>query len=400
MKVSVVIPVYNTAEYLPKCLDSIIAQSLQDIEIICVDDGSTDSSPNILDVYALRDRRVKVIHKENGGPVSARKVGVLVADGDYIAFVDSDDWIDTNMYEQLYRIAEKNNVEIVTCGFYLEGNYTTIHLDTVPQELYREEKMLWLRDRAIYNLRERSSGLKASLCYKLFKRELIQIAQSKIPDEIVMADDKMCLLTALLDCNSVYVCHTPFYHYRIRSNSIVHTGSEEYLLKVYEVYRYMKKLYCHKSFTKEMHKQSEIYITELLYKGINTLLGFENKNLLWVDPYWMDHIPANAKIVLYGAGDLGKKYRKQIQSRKDIKYVTCVDFAYERLSSDEFLVESPYAILECDYDYVVITVKNSVKEQEIRKKLLDMGISGERIVWFEQPEFFWKFVQAEGLLSD
>lgn len=396
LKVSVVVPVYNTAEYLPECLESIMTQSMKEIEIICVDDGSTDETPQVLARYASRDKRINIIHKENGGLVSARKTGVMAARGNYVAFVDSDDWIEADMYEELYQLASQYTVDMVTCGFFLEGNYTTTHMDTVPQGLFTGFDLSEVRDKTIYDLERHSSGIKASLCYKLFKRELIQNAQCKIPDEITMAEDKMCLLTALLDCSSVYVYHKPFYHYRIRPNSIVHTGSEEYLLKVYAVYKYLKKLYCHRLFTTNMRRQAEIYITELLYKGINTLLGFENRNLLWIDPYWLDHIPMNAKVILYGAGELGEKYRKQLLSRPDIQYATCIDFSYERLSSDRFLVESPNIVLSREYDYVIITIKNSEKAQAVRKELEGMGIPGDKILWFEQIEFFWRFVQAEG----
>lgn len=400
LKVSVVIPIYNTAQYLPECLESVINQTLKDIEIICVDDGSTDDSPQILAGYVLKDERINIIHKENGGLVAARKTGVLAAKGTYVAFVDSDDWIEPDMYEQLFRIAEEYKVDMVTCGFFLEGNYTTTHMDTVSQGMFEGQDMFALRDKAIYNLEQHSSGLKASLCYKLFRKELIQDAQCKIPNEITMAEDKMCLLTALLRCSSVYVYHKPFYHYRIRPNSMVNSGSEEYLLKVYAVYKYLKELYQDERFTKNMRTQAEVYITELLYKGINTLLGFENKNLLWIDPYWLDKIPANAKIVLYGAGELGKKYRKQMQSRKDLHYITCIDFSYERLSSEEFVVESPDVINVYQYDYVVITIKNPQKAQGIRTDLQKMGIADDKILWFDQTEFFWRFVWADGLASD
>lgn len=396
LKVSVVIPIYNTAEYLPQCLESVMNQTLKEIEIICVDDGSTDDSPRILEEYALKDGRIKIIHKANGGLVAARKTGVLAARGRYAAFVDSDDWIEPDMYERLFQIAEEYKADMVTCGFFLEGNYTTMHMDTVSQGLYNGQSLFELRDKAIYNLDECSSGLKASLCYKLFKKELIQDAQCKIPDEITMAEDKMCLLTALLGCSSVYVYHKPFYHYRIRANSMVNTGSEEYLLKVYAVYKYLKSLYQDALFTKNMRRQSEVYITELLYKGINTLLGFENKNLLWIDPYWLDKIPVNAKIVLYGAGELGKKYRKQLYSRKDLQYITCIDFSYERLNSEEFVVESPDVINDHEYDYVVITIKNPQKAQGIRSDLQKLGIEDAKLLWFDQTEFFWRFVRADG----
>lgn len=399
-KVSIVIPVYNTAEYLPECIDSIRRQTLKEIEIICVDDGSTDGSSDILDEYALRDDRIRVIHKDNGGPASARKEGLRAANGQYIGFVDSDDWIEEDMYELLYQKAENQRVDIVTCGFFLEGNYTTMHMDTVPQGLYAGEDMRELREKAIYNLEEKSSGLKASLCYKLFKKDLICEAQYKIPDEITMADDKMCLLTALLECNSVYVCHKALYHYRIRENSIVHSGSAEYLLKVYAVYKYLGGLFEHSCFTKNMRWQAELYITELLYKGINLLLGFENKNLLWVDPYWLDAIPAGSGIILYGAGDLGRKYRRQLQSRSDLEYITCIDFSYENLNTEEFIVESPDAVSNYVYDYIIITIKNPKKAQEVKKDLERLGIADDKILWFSQADFFWRFAQADGPVFD
>lgn len=399
-KVSVIIPIYNTAEYLPQCLESVMNQTLQDIEIICVNDGSTDDSPQILSEYALKDERIRIINKDNGGLVAARKTGVLAVKGEYVAFVDSDDWIEPNMYEQLLEMAEKYQVDMVTCGFFLEGNYTTMHMDTVSQGIYEGTDMADLRDKAIYNLEEHSSGVKASLCYKLFKRELIQSAQCKVPNEITMAEDKMCLLTALLKCHSVYIFHKPFYHYRIRANSMVNTGSEEYLLRVYAVYKYLKELYQDALFTKSMRRQAEIYITELLYKGINTLLGFENRNLLWIDPYWLDRIPPNSKIVLYGAGELGKKYHKQLQSRRDLQYITCIDFSYERLGNEGIVVEDPCVVTEYSFDYIVITIKNPQKADNVREELKRLGIAEGRILWFDQTEFFWRFVQADCLLDE
>ena len=103
VKISVIIPVYNTERHLRRCLDSVLAQTLREIEVICVDDGSTDSSPVILRHYAEKDRRIHLIRKENGGVVSAREAGLKAAVGEYTGFVDSDDWIEPWMYEKLYQ---------------------------------------------------------------------------------------------------------------------------------------------------------------------------------------------------------------------------------------------------------------------------------------------------------
>lgn len=114
--VSIIIPVFNTAEYLPKCLDSLLNQTLVDLEIICVNDGSTDESATILDEYARLDQRVIVIHQKNAGSASARNTGLKVAKGIYIGFSDSDDYSEMNMYETLVAEARKSNADVVICG--------------------------------------------------------------------------------------------------------------------------------------------------------------------------------------------------------------------------------------------------------------------------------------------
>lgn len=115
-KVSVIVPVYNAEKYIIKCVDSIINQTLKDIEIILVDDGSTDISPEMLDEYSTKDNRVIVIHKENGGQGSARNMGLDIAKGEYIGFVDSDDWVDLDMYEKLYTNAKLTEADMVVCN--------------------------------------------------------------------------------------------------------------------------------------------------------------------------------------------------------------------------------------------------------------------------------------------
>ena len=115
LKVSVIIPVYNVEQYLNQCLDSVINQTLKDIEIICVDDGSTDNSFKMLEEYAQKDNRIKVIHQKNKGAAAARNEGLYIAQGKYLSFLDSDDFFEIDMLEQMYNCAEKYNTDIVVC---------------------------------------------------------------------------------------------------------------------------------------------------------------------------------------------------------------------------------------------------------------------------------------------
>lgn len=396
VKVSIIIPIYNTENYLRQCLDSVMKQTLNEIEIICVNDGSTDNSAEILEGYAKRDNRIRIIHKENGGLVSARKAGVNAANGKYIGYVDSDDWIEPEMYMELYSIAEKYGSDLVTSGYLLEGNYTTIHMDSVEEGIYENEKYCKLLNETIYRLDKKETGLRASLCCKLFLKDKFVNIQNSVPEQLTISEDKMCLLAYVLECNSIYVYKNAFYHYRINGASMVHTQNTKYLLALNEVYQFILSLYNHPRFSKEMRTQAEIYIIELLFKGMNTFLGFQNRNLLWIDPYWLDKLPQNSKIVLYGAGELGQKYRKHLNRRKDCQYVACVDANHEKATA-EFPVLPLEQLLELNYDYVIITIKNPAKAAEVKENLQTI-ISADKILWFEQPEIFWKYAEADGLL--
>lgn len=399
VKVSIIVPVYNTAKFLPKCLDSIIGQTLKDIEIICIDDGSADESPQILDSYAEKEPRIKVIHKENEGRVAARNDGVRAAQGEYTGYVDSDDWIDPQMFEQLYDRAEQSGADLVTSGYWLEGNYTSQLFDAVPEGFYGEKEMQFLREHAIYHMQKKETGIRASLCCKLFRTKLLRKLFEQISENLVFSEDKLGILTYLLDCKAVYIEKKAYYHYRIHPESTVHKADFDYLLHIHEVYRYLRSLYGHENFTADMRIQAELYVTELLLLGINQRMGYQNRNLLWVDPYWLDKIPDGSRVVLYGGGEMGRKYKKQLEVRGKAEYTACVDYEWEKYQDRDPVVVSPDTVDPDAYDILVITVKNPNKAMEIKSQLLEAQIPEEKILWFEQKDIFWKFAEAEGLLT-
>lgn len=388
-KVSVIIPIYNAEKYLALCLDSVINQTFTDIEIICVDDGSSDSSLQISQGYAAKDDRIKIIHKENGGLVSARKTGLAAARGEYIGFVDSDDWIEPDMYERLYDAASKYQVDMVSCGYFLEGNYTTVHLDTVDSGLYDASAIEYLRDNTIYRLERKETGLRGSLCCKLFRREIFEAAQMEVPECITIAEDKMCLLHFMLHCRSAYVMHEAFYHWCIHQESMSHKGNVDYLIRVNDVYRYLRELYSHENFTEAMRTQAEIYIMELLVLGINTRMGFQHRNILRIDPSWMDQISQNARVVLYGGGDVGEQYARQMRQREDIQ--CAADLGFDMPSAEK--------LQQMQFDVIVIAIKNPGKAKEVKTAFLQRGVHPDKILWVEHPEVYWKYAKAEGLLD-
>lgn len=167
-KVSCIVPVYNVEKYLEKCLDSIVSQSLQDIEILVINDGSTDSSQDIIDKYTNKfPQKVKCINKENGGQGSARNLGLDIAKGEYISFVDSDDWIENDCFEKMYLTAKKNDSDIVICNMVDNfENGDIIVYDCINYEHPALKTM--------------------SACNKIFKRELI--GNNRFPEKIWYED--------------------------------------------------------------------------------------------------------------------------------------------------------------------------------------------------------------------
>lgn len=133
--ISIIVPVYNVEPYLRKCLDSIIGQTYRDLEILVIDDGSTDQSGKICDEYAERDERIKVFHTENRGLSAARNLGLDEATGEWIGFVDSDDWIESDMYEVLLKKAEETGADVVECGWFKEWANITEEKRRYEQEL-------------------------------------------------------------------------------------------------------------------------------------------------------------------------------------------------------------------------------------------------------------------------
>jgi glycosyltransferase involved in cell wall biosynthesis len=160
-KISIVIPVYNVEKYIKRCLDSVINQTYKELEIILVNDGSIDNSGNICDEYAKKDERIKVIHKKNGGLSDARNIGIENAVGNYIGFVDSDDWILPNMYESLLNLCEEHDAQISICNVFTDENHINANNNF---RIYDKQTImeLLLKDE-----------VPSYACNKLFKREII-----------------------------------------------------------------------------------------------------------------------------------------------------------------------------------------------------------------------------------
>ena len=219
-KISVIVPIYNVEKYLFKCIDSIISQTYTNLEIILVDDGSPDNCSRICDDYSLKDNRIKVIHKENGGLSDARNVGLDAATGDYVSFIDSDDYINKEFYETLVNLIIKHNADIAQCEF-LKVYEENINNDN-NYKSYNDEKVTILsNNEALNNLYNENYVNTVVVWNKIYKRELFK--NIKYPKGKVH-EDEYTTYKILFSAKKVVSTSKQMYYYLQRSSSIMGKG--------------------------------------------------------------------------------------------------------------------------------------------------------------------------------
>ena len=205
-KISIIVPIYNVEDYLPRCIESICQQTYKNLEIILVNDGSTDNSSNICNLYAQKDDRILVIHKQNGGLVTARKEGLRVSSGDFVGFVDGDDYIEPDMYDNLLRVILDKHADVVDSGYKKNG-------DSKCRE---------------HVLRQHSEdAVCPSIWSKLYKSNVIKECYNMVPDSQSYGEDFLCLI--VLVCENKKIVNIPhaYYNYTIREDSVYHQVSEK-----------------------------------------------------------------------------------------------------------------------------------------------------------------------------
>ncbi len=222
-KISIIVPVYNTEKYLKHCVETLTGQTYSNLEILLIDDGSADRSGKLCDELALIDERIRVIHKENGGLISAWKRGVSESTGEYLCFVDSDDWIELHMIAEMAEYLTGNEREIVASDYVIEregGKHQYVWQVLKPGEYDREA----IEQRVIPDLLGREYRYVCiSRCMKLISRKLIEDNCKYSNPAVTTAEDTTIMLPSLIDCERLVIMdHKAYYHYRYVTSSMIH----------------------------------------------------------------------------------------------------------------------------------------------------------------------------------
>lgn len=387
--VSIIVPIYNAAQYLDQCITSIIEQTYRHLEIILVDDGSTDESAEICKKYVTKDLRVKYLFQPNKGVALARKNGTKLAAGEYVGFVDADDYIEPDMYKQLVDCCE--DFDLVISQWYREDLAgTRCAFDKIAQGAYTTQEDMRFVLEHLVNVSSAGgkvslqSGFAGYMWGKLFRKGLSQLVFENINENLSIGEDCDFTYRYFLKCQSVLVTDICGYHYRIHQSSAVHGPDIDckYLKNTCELYLSLSSAF-------RAHPDCQVLLPQLQYKismmlaKAPTKMGFclESQNRTMVFPFI--NMLQGKRIALYGAGILGVTYMRQIKKWDVCQVSMWVDNNWEYYRREGRDVCSDNDLLDREYDYVVLAVPEKAEAEEIIQILKGRGIDKEKILWKE-----------------
>lgn len=378
--ISVIVPIYNVEPYLRQCIASIVNQTYKNIEIILVNDGSMDKSPDICDEYAAKDKRIKVVHKMNGGQDSARKKGMETANGIYIGYVDGDDWIEPEMYETLYRLAKQSGALIVESG--VIDTYTDKEVVRKPfynEGFYNDKKFSDIIPTIIYTGNFFQHGIFPYMVTKLFYKECI-VDYQMIPEKSNnLVDDVMCVFPSVVNSQSIYVTHKCFYHYRIRNDSTKRTRRNDIPTVVKNNYSDWLKRFNAPGFEESIESQLNYFVMYLFLSKAMDAFDVKESDLYLV-PF--GGVKKGSRIVLYGAGAVGIQLYNYILSNQCCHIVYWADKNYA--SFTDLSVKNPREIVNLDFDYLIIAIFSRDAYVSAKNDLISMGVDENKIRWIDK----------------
>lgn len=308
--ISVIVPVYNVEQYLSSCLDSIINQYFSDIEIILVDDGSKDRSGKICDEYAQKDKRIKVIHKQNGGLSDARNTGLRVASSELVGFVDSDDKIDLDYYQKLYSAIREDGSDIAVAAIQHFTEQTTLYFRSVDrcQVYYKYEAMKELLI---------SQHISNSVCNKLFKKCLFEEICFPVGK---LYEDEYVTYKIFDRARTISMLNNTCYHYRFNDTSITHAKFTEKELD--RVYASLEKIsFCHTKYPK-LERYARCYLVYDCISALSKMDGYNNK----YDKLIKNNIRKNIFVYLKGVNSTVSKVFAILAAVSPAFAILCLKF--------------------------------------------------------------------------
>lgn len=381
--VSIVVPIYRIERYIGLCIESLIRQSYRNIEIILVNDGSDDRCPAICDLYSKKDNRIKVIHKQNGGLVSARKAGVAASHGDYIGYVDGDDWVEAEFIERMMTDALENDADVV-CASFTRDLYdkSALILNKYPTGVYRGDSLDSLKQKMLSDGDFYLLGITTYVWNKLFKRDVLFDNQMSVDERITIGEDAAVTYPAIMCSSCVCVTDCTLYHYRQREDSMLKSGEgfrkeKEHLRALSDYMLDFAEQYDDKY---QLKKQVIDYVLGICMTRSGGRLPETDSYSAFDKRYY------EKRVVIYNAGTFGQQLVNCFQEDTHCQVVKWIDddyWEYRRCGLD---VDSIESITEIDFDYVLIATLNPPVTKSITHRLTALGVSPDNILTVQCPK--------------
>lgn len=370
MMISVIIPVYNVEAYLECCLESIINQSYKKMEIILIDDASTDNSGEICDQYAKKDSRIIVFHNpQNMGVVYTRSIGFQYAHGDYISCVDADDWIDLDAYLHIVDKIHKHSPDAVLFGFYKEYQGCSEEMkEQLEKGLYKTNELSeYIQIDSFFY----TPFITQTLWNKVFKRDLVKKHELIVPRDMNMFEDAVLTYLCLSETETICIMDNCFYHYRSRKGSAVFLENEKNYNSCVSGVKVLSEAFQKNIFSnsKTKHLFLDFIFYNLLSCSPDKLFSSYNLDgdLLFLK------FREKKRIIIYGKGSIGTKLYEIIRQNPNYDLISWMD-----QSDKHQLVKLDKA----SYDFVLVAVGNARIVCHIRDSLQELEIPREKIVTF------------------
>lgn len=378
--ISIIIPVYNVEEYIEKCIRSIMNQTYPSLEIIIVDDGSSDNSGRICDCMEEEDSRIKVVHQSNKGLVRARKNGLKIAKGELIGFVDGDDYIEPYMYERLCQLQTEHDADIVHSGFFYNETQKMEGVKKGGEICITEENRVQLLKKVLYG-RDKDFLVTPSIWSKLFKRDLVTQSYNTIADSSSFGEDLFCLCDCFMSNIKIIVAAEAYYHYTIRNKSLSHDEGVAMIVKLGGLHNVLHEIFARYGIW-DCLKES---VDEYCLNGMIGVLAKREKGSLkkYIQVYQFPNIELlfGKRIILYGAGSVGCDYYTQIRKHVKCELTAWVDSHYGDYKCDYCELTDPQTIPDLKYDVILLGVMNRQSAEEIKHYLIRMGVPEGKICW-------------------
>ncbi len=378
-QLSVVIPIYNDELYLDRCLESIINQTYKFLDIILVDDGSTDNSKNVIEKYMKSDSRIRYFKENNAGAFQARKKGVFLSKSDIVTFLDADDYIEKNTYNNLMKLYKIYSPDII-CYNYIIHNTNAISECDFKSGLYTiNDIQNCIIPKMMFNLKTGYRGLNPSVGCKIIKKSIYLEVVAHVDDRITWGDDALVTYPSICLADTVYIDNNHYYQYCNNTNSSTHKFKYEIIndLKIFK----KNILYTMKKYNKKIDWDFQVnnYMRTYVEMLINKWFNIHRTSSMYLFPYNL--VQPYSEIVIYGAGEVGKSYVTELLQNEYAKILGWYDKEKYGDIFGDILIRNPKEIIKEDMDYLIIAINDKDSAIRIRKKLIDMGVSEKKIKW-------------------